>query len=210
MPDENTTVDGQGENEQTTGGQQQVDWSKVDWSKAPIPEDAIKSSKLYRDVLDESVKRRQRIADLKAAMEKDEPEENKTEQVKPEQAGTTQEIPTWAQEFMQAFKTVQQELALTKREAMVKSALTKYRLSEDVTEFIHGDTEADIMASAEKLSKLTKTYPQIGATNSDGEVDTNKDMLKRVVAVMENKGGTSPFDTGLQSQLGGGAIKVTK
>lgn len=208
MPDDITTEGGQ--SEQTTGGQQEIDWSKVDWSKAPIPEEVIRGTKQYKEVLDESVKRRQRIADLKAAMEKDEPEDVKTEQAKLTQPDNSQEIPAWAREFMESFKTVQQQLAQTKRETMVSQALAEYKLSGDVAEFIQGDDKASIMASAEKLSKLTKTYPQIGATDPDGNVDPSKDMLARVVEVMENKGKTNPFDTGFQAQLGGGAIKVTK
>lgn len=175
-----------------------IDWSKV--SADTIPADLVKQTPLYKDVLGESIERRQQIAKLK--------EQVATPPQTPEATST----PNSVQEALDRVAKLEKSLAEERANSWRVQAAKEAQLPDKFANRLVGTTYEEVLADAKSIAEALpkpaagQTAPPASANpgNAAGdEKDTT--MLNRITARMgANFGVTSPFDPGVQRQAGGG------
>lgn len=179
-----------------------VDWSKVDLTA--IPEDVIKSSPLYKQVLSESIERRRENADLKQKIQQ-------TEVKLPEG-----DQPEWAKNLVNTVNEQNKILvALTAQTAKSEreSIATKHGIPAEMVGLIAGENIADFEANAAVIgAALKKSGGVISGNASAGNAASGGDQLSgvrnRLKQGMNEKGELAPsiFNPGTQTTRGGGAM----
>lgn len=185
------------------------DTSPIDWSKVTIPDEVLKRDPRYREVLDESIKRRQQIKALKTQLE--EPEEKK-----PAPQETKSPQPSQPEDRIDRIEKMLAsivESSQAERKAMaVKVLADKYGLPPEATAFLKGDTAEELEASASTLANLLpkKSVPSTSTSaGNPGKTDASAlvDAIKaRMAANFDFEKNDGIFGSGVQRQKGGGAI----
>lgn len=177
--------------------QQQTQETKIDWSKVnpdDIPEDVVKKHKFAKNVLDESIKRRKLIGELKdqlAVLEGEKPEAKPADKKKPETSSDVSEMPAWAKEMMNKVTAIETAALMGKRNSVVETVLEKHRLPAEAARFLTGDTEADLDASAAELAKLTVPERLKGGTGHGNAEDATARASRIIAERLSNAGGVS-------------------
>lgn len=172
-----------------------IDWAKFDVTQ--IPEDVIKGSPAFKQVLEESIQRRKKIAELEKAQQQVVTPQNQDE------------VPAWAKPLINAVSAIQTERQKTTREKIAE----KYGVPADMAGLIAGETDEDFAANVEIISKGLKKSGGVSGNTSSGNPNSDDDVLKglrnRIRAKAADKGveADSPFDPGVQITRGGGAVR---
>lgn len=195
MPEDNTTTDvvvDQPEQpaEPVIEPVNGVDWSKI--NPADIPAEIVKATGLYRDVLGESIKRRETITELKKQL-----------QPAPDGSAPSDEIKQLRDvvEKLVTMQAVQQEHA-----ERVQVAVTN-GLPASAAKYITGSTSEELAASVAELKKLFSENSIVsGDAVSPGApgtpTDPNAGIRARMLAQIKGDD-IDPFDVGFQRQAGG-------
>lgn len=206
------TDNGSGEQTGNNGGQTPptVDWSTVDinsipteffnrldWSKVVLPEEAIKSTKQYKDVLQESIDRRKKIRELLEGKEETPPKDEKP---------TT---PSNEKELLQ--QVLQKLQKLEERDSVIsrQSILQKYKVPDEYADMI---TDPDLTVMETKAKKFSeKVLPALQRSSqvSAGQGDPINDiegLAKRLLDKMEGKASSDALSADTMIRLGGGPL----
>lgn len=173
----------------------QIDWSKIDPSTIPV--DVIKQNPEYKQVLDESIKRRQKIAKLTETLD-DKPQGDTQEKPK-----TPTDVPDWAKPLIEAVSQIQ--------EATKQKSLTELRVAlagqagwtPEQASHLTATDEAGIKA---QIAEFEKTFDlkgkRFGGMNANGDSDTDKEAVRsRLLEKLGGKGSQikkSVFDKDFQ------------
>lgn len=182
-----------------------IDWASV--NPADIPPEIIKKSESFREVLDESISRRQTISRMKAEQTEQPPTPEAPQET------DTEVVPAWAQSLVSTVDTLQQRLADSEKTNIEKAkarAIEQFSIPDDMAEFIVGTSEDEIFAKAKKLGGAVKpqghkgnTPVGSGAEESDKEHDA---LMAKVKDKLNGADGSSVFSPGAQRKLGGGPV----
>lgn len=169
--------------------------TEIDWKSAQVPEDIIKSHPLYKSLLEESIERRKKIADLNQLLK--EPKEEKIEKPVEGQALTAEKV----QELMKA------EFSRLETLSRQNTLLERYKVPEtDRDLWRDGD-----IAAMEK--RLQAAFGKINDGSSPGNGGDAPDRFAELrQRIKDNLSGEAPKGPGLfsperQRALGGGIIK---
>lgn len=177
----------------------QIDWTKVDPSTIPL--EVIKQNPEYKQVLDESIKRRQKIAKLTETLD-DKPQGDTQE--KPKTPTDNADMPEWAKDLIKSVNQIQsatQQRSLTElREAIAGQAGWTPEQASHLT----ATDEAGIKA---QIADFEKTFDlkgkRFGGMNTNGDSDTDKEAVRgRLLERLGGKGSQikkSVFDKDFQN-----------
>lgn len=177
-----------------------IDWSKIDVSQIPV--DVIKKAPAYKEVLDESVARRQKIAELKQHLDDDD------KPAKPEgkitDSKTNDDDPMLAR--LSKLEQLLTGLVTEKVEGSKAAIGAKYGLSAEQSKLVNGNTPEDIEASAKGIATMFGIKPPASDASSTNPAGATEDgLVARLKARMSGSDTMSnPFDPGVQRMTGGG------
>lgn len=178
-----------------------IDWSKVDWSKVPadtVPESVVKQTKTGKALLEETIQRRQTIAQMKEALgEKpaDEPKKNTSTQGQ-------DDVPAWAKALLQDVSEIKADKAKSSVEEMINNVMAANKLPADVKAAFTGTTKEAIEAQGAIFAKLF--VPQDGTLPGNPAGKSEGDVTSRARAIIQaHLKGSTPIADSNQSIFGG-------
>lgn len=184
-------TDANAESQQSASENQQQQQTAIDWTKIDpnsIPEDVVKKTKFTKSVLDESIARRKKIAELKGqleALESDSPEDKPA--AKPDKVETSTDMPAWAKAMMDKIEAIETASTVDARKALVAEAMKETRLPDGSEAFIHGNTKEEILASAKALAALT-VPDKLKSGSGYGNTEDATARASRIIAERLNRG----------------------
>lgn len=172
---------------QPTTAPVQVDWSKID--PASIPENIIKATPQFKEVLSESVERRQAIKALKEQVGLvDAPKTDK-----PATPTQPDDMPAWAKQMMERVEKAEKAALEGGRKTLINQALETHNLPAEAARWITGGTLEEITSQAAELAKTFMT-PGVGGSSGDGgQPATQQDRLRTAI-LTRVKGQAGPID----------------
>jgi len=187
-----------------------VDWAKFDWSKVPataVPESLVKETDAGKKLLQETIERRQKISQLKAALEEKAPATDSkgttpTASVTPKPDDS---MPEWAKQLMGQVETIRTNTETQAVKGLIEAALVANKLPETAKSFITGKTADEINAQAVELAKMITpkdtTNPGNPGNLAEGDIQSRaKAIINSRIngAVPVSEKGHSIFDTKIQ------------
>lgn len=183
-----------------------------------IPEDVIKSHPLYKQVLTESIERRKEIAELKKGATA--PSAPSAPSALPASTAPTDPM----QAALDRIAKLENALAESSANALRTKAASEAGLPANLASRIVGTSYEDMLADAQEIASVLPKAPATQATQATpaasatpvlpsgtpGNAAGNQrdtTMLSKITQRMgSNFGVSSPFDPGVQRQVGGGAV----
>lgn len=144
-----------------------IDYSKIDWSKVPVdalPEEIVKATPVARQLLEETIQRRQTIKQMKAALE-----EKPTDDATKKPADKPDDVPAWAQNLITEVQSIKTATQRDVTDKVVTEQMAAHKLPEKVRQFLVG-TPDEIKAKAKDLAETYTQHDSTsqGAGGSDG------------------------------------------
>jgi hypothetical protein len=216
MPVEDQGQAAQGENAgagSSEQGQQSnsqvIDWNKVDL--ASVPETLVKEHPAFKKVLGETIERRQQIKTLREQLEALEGEKpTQQQQVAKPDAANQSDLAAQLARLSQEMADIRNQTSQSLRADLVKSAIKRNNLPDEAIQFVQGNTQAEIDASAAALVALAGSSGNSSAGNAGGGNASSDNLRRAIQERVRGKGDpiskTSPFDVGIQRQKGGGGF----
>ncbi len=165
-----------------------IDWSKVDPTQ--IPAELVKATPQFKDVLTESVNRRQQLKALKDQIDTGEPAPKG--EPKPAPKPDDSDTPAWAKQIIDRLDKVETLATVNGRKALLDDAITTFNLPASSATWITATDAAGIKAQAAELAK-TFNLPAPGTVAGNGQTSTQTDRYK--AAIMSRvKGQQGPID----------------
>lgn len=145
-----------------------------------LPTELVKSSKEYQEVLQESIMRRQKLAELKKKLSEQEPPNqpnNSEDVVTPKQETPVIDLDSLRREIVTAVvsELKQQEAIALSRQAAVQSVMQKYNIPSelaDIVEAIYISDSQNLEAKAQKLAKTVLPNAGIGGNTQTATPET--------------------------------------
>lgn len=165
------------------------DLSKIDWATVDpnvIPESVLKSTKWGKEIMTETVSRRQEIKALKDAQAAAQPNQPQA------QTPAKDDTPEWAKQLMARMDSFESANRKTEKDVHVKSALEKYNLPPEAAQWLTGSDAATIQSQAEQLAKTFLT-PQTNGAMGNGQTFDRVDRMKAAIT-NRIKGAQGPID----------------
>jgi len=199
---------GDTENRDGSGGNVEIDWSKVDVTK--IPDDVLKKTPAYQKVLDESIQRRKKLNAKKQT-----PENKKVTKPDPVDEEDADEDGDEVSELRQIVHELREERMV---ELRVRAA-EKFGLNPDNKyhmRLIEGSNLQEMMASAKEAAEGLGINADSGKEKrrpdgtkipgNPGGAEDRKEMSKRIRDRLTGSEALNPFDPGQQRMTGGGSF----
>ena len=180
-----------------------------------IPEDVIKSHPLYKQVLTESIERRKEIAELKKGATA--PSAPSAPSALPASTAPTDPM----QAALDRIAKLENALAESSANALRTKAASEAGLPANLASRIVGTSYEDMLADAQEIASVlpkapatpavpatpATTVPPSGTPGNAAGNQRDTTMLSKITQRMgSNFGVSSPFDPGVQRQVGGGAV----
>lgn len=177
-----------------------------------IPEDVIKSHPLYKQVLTESIERRKEIAELKKGA---------TAPSAPSALPASTAPTDPMQAALDRIAKLENALAESSANALRTKAASEAGLPANLASRIVGTSYEDMLADAKDIAAAfpkapatpavpatpATTMPPSGTPGNAAGNQRDTTMLSKITQRMgSNFGVSSPFDPGVQRQVGGGAV----
>jgi len=189
---------------------QEIDWATVDVNT--IPQDVIKGTATFKNVLSESITRRHDLKALRDSVgDTDTPpaEEDQEPGTTPAAETDKKDAPFLAR-FTALEKVVTDLTTLQLRAAQSQirdGVLATAQLPAEAAAFVQGETADEMTEQAQALSQLLATSLPDPATSPGNPGIPNKDTIgARLKERMLGEGAVSVFDASLQRNKGGGAV----
>lgn len=174
-----------------------------DWSKTTIPDDVIRNHPAYKDILSESIGRRQEIAALKQELESAK---------KP--AATTPEAPVQpvAPGDERIDKLMAAVEALTARQAQSDKAridqyraglIAQYNIPPAQQALITAQDETGIKAQVDALAPLLSPHKSDMGLGNTGDAPATDSLVKEVKSILNGNATIDPFDPKIHKAMGG-------
>lgn len=181
--------------------QNQIDWSKV--NPNDIPENLINQHPAHKRVVDESIDRRKKISALNKQLDELNGQENQEDTTKTEEQNKN-EVPAWAQEIMNQFKSLQTSNLAGWRELAGKAT----GLKGAILNKINGNSYDEVLTEAKSIATELGIQPPILETGNVGNPaqERDKGFQEKVRNRMINRDAINSFDPDVQRNLGGGVM----
>lgn len=171
-----------------------------------IPEEVIKSHPLYKQVLSESIERRKEIAELR----------KNTATTSPTQEATAPKPTDPMQEALARIASLEKQIETDRMNSLRERVAREAGIPLPFANRIVGTTYDEMLADAQiiaaalpKQEQGASAPPAVPPTTPGNAASAERDktMLNKITQRMGTTFGvSSPFDVGLQRQLGGGII----
>lgn len=182
-----------------------IDWSSVNVDD--IPADVLKQHPLYREVLAESITRRQTIAQLKAALGDNAPQSG-AQPAQPAKQAEDDRLAALQEMVNQLTSRIEQD-AKARVERTRALAIETYGIPAELHDMVVGETEDEILARAKKLGTFIVPQPHKGSTpvgNTNSATNADDELLSKVKARLTGADVQNVFAPGVQRTMGGGPI----
>ncbi len=186
---------------------------QVDWTKVTIPDEVLKNQPAYKELLSESIERRQTIKELRSRIEELEamfPVSENEEGANNTPSASSENDPV-ARALAQIDvlnKKIEQLLEKTasaERKAVLQAAMRDNKIPEEYGQLITGETPEQIQAQAQLLGRLFKV--QSTSPGNAGSEGAKSDFYRRAEVALKGDGElTDIFAPGVHRQRGGGPV----
>lgn len=178
----------------------------IDWATMSIPEEVIKATPAFKELLSESIQRRQKIAELQAAAAAAAPVVDETPAQVPVDA-TLAAI----QQLTQTVTALQDRLAQTEtvtREQRRANILSQHGIPDDLRSLVTGDDDETFTANAllVKARLMPNTPADKVPAGTEVSVSAASDLALQARNRLKGTQGEGIFSPGVQRQAGGGPV----
>lgn len=203
---------GSGESQNEGGGSQQaaaIDYSKIDWTKVDvtaIPKDVVKKIPAYEKVLNESIDRRKKIAELTKPTDEDTDTPAQTSNNATQSNDGLDEIRKMITELSSKMTQGEQNALRTWQETAAREYGIK---SEKVIKTLQGGDLEQVRKEAETVANelgIPKPVTSSGSSVGNPSQQRDKSVLERAKSKMNGSIKSDVYDTAFQSTIGGGFV----